>query len=56
MYGNSNCNLCDIEKDCGYEYKPCDCCGYRKFKPKPKDAPQDIMEDLQTANNSGSTK
>jgi hypothetical protein len=31
---NGNCNTCDIEDQCGYEYKPCDCCDYRKFKPK----------------------
>ena len=30
---NSNCEVCDVEKQCGYEYKPCDCCNYRKFKP-----------------------
>lgn len=32
---NSNCNSCDAEADCAYEYKPCDCCNYRKFVPKP---------------------
>lgn len=32
---NSNCSVCDVEQECGYEYKPCDCCNYRKFKPKP---------------------
>jgi hypothetical protein len=32
---NGNCETCDIEAECGYEYKPCDCCNYRKFKPKP---------------------
>jgi hypothetical protein len=31
---NSHCSVCDVEKDCGYQYKPCDCCNYRKFKPK----------------------
>jgi hypothetical protein len=31
---NSHCDVCDVEKQCGYEYKPCDCCNYRKFKPK----------------------
>ncbi len=31
---NSHCEICDIEDRCGYEYKPCDCCNYRKFKPK----------------------
>jgi len=30
---NSNCTSCDVEKQCGYQYKPCDCCNYRKFKP-----------------------
>lgn len=36
---NSHCSVCNIEKECGYEYKPCDCCNYRKFKPKPADHP-----------------
>lgn len=31
---NGHCGICDVEQECGYEYKPCDCCGYRKFKPK----------------------
>ena len=31
---NSNCNSCDVEKDCAYPYKPCDCCNYRKFVQK----------------------
>ncbi len=31
---NSHCSVCDVEKDCAYPYKPCDCCNYRKFKPK----------------------
>ena len=31
---NSHCEICDVEQQCGYEYKPCDCCNYRKFKPK----------------------
>lgn len=31
---NSNCQSCDVEKECGYQYKPCDCCNYRKFVPK----------------------
>jgi len=30
---NSHCGICDVESQCGYEYKPCDCCNYRKFKP-----------------------
>lgn len=33
---NSHCGICDIETQCGYEYKPCDCCNYRKFKPIPE--------------------
>lgn len=37
---NSNCNVCDVEKQCGYEYKPCDCCNYRKFKQKPEQCDQ----------------
>lgn len=36
---NSHCDVCDVEKQCAYEYKPCDCCNYRKFKPKPKPEP-----------------
>lgn len=30
---NVHCETCAIEEQCGYEYKPCDCCNYRKFKP-----------------------
>lgn len=39
---NSNCKTCDVEQECGYEYKPCDCCNYRKFKPKPPQPAQVI--------------
>lgn len=39
---NGNCNTCDVEKQCGYEYKPCDCCNYRKFKQKPPQPAQVI--------------
>lgn len=31
---NSHCGICEMEAECGYEYKPCDCCNYRKFRPK----------------------
>jgi hypothetical protein len=31
---NGHCSTCPVEKDCGYQYKPCDCCNQRKFKPK----------------------
>ena len=31
---NGHCSTCDVEKECGYPYKPCDCCNYRKFRPK----------------------
>ena len=31
---NSHCSVCDVEQQCGYQYKPCDCCNYRKFTPK----------------------
>ena len=31
---NGHCRTCKIESECGYEYKPTDCCDYRKFKPK----------------------
>jgi len=42
---NSNCTICDVEKECGYEYKPCDCCNYRKFKPK---SPEQTKSNIQT--------
>ena len=29
----SDCDHCNIEPECGYEYKPCDCVQQRKFKP-----------------------
>jgi hypothetical protein len=31
---NGHCSTCPVEEDCGYAYKPCDCCNQRKFKPK----------------------
>lgn len=31
----SDCQLCDVEHICGYEYKPCDCAQQRKFKELP---------------------
>ena len=43
---NSHCSVCDVEKDCGYEYKPCDCCNYRKFKPKPPELRKEIEKHL----------
>lgn len=33
---NGHCSTCDVEKQCAYKYKPCDCCNYRKFKPLPE--------------------
>lgn len=27
----SNCEVCPVEKDCHYLYKPCDCVHQRKF-------------------------
>ena len=39
---NGHCETCDVEKQCAYEYKPCDCCNYRKFKPKPPQSAQVI--------------
>ena len=27
----SSCNHCELEKDCHYPYKPCDCVHHRKF-------------------------
>lgn len=34
---NGHCSTCDIEDQCGYKYKPCDCCNYRKFVQKDPD-------------------
>ena len=34
---NGHCSTCDVEAQCGYKYKPCDCAGYRKFTPKTED-------------------
>lgn len=31
---NGNCQTCDVEHECDYQYKPCDCRDYLKFKPK----------------------
>ena len=31
----SDCNTCNGEHLCAYEYKPCDCFDKRKFKEKP---------------------
>lgn len=31
---NGSCNTCPVESDCGYEYKPTDCCDQRKLKDK----------------------
>lgn len=28
---NGHCSTCDVEAKCAYQYKPCDCCNYRKF-------------------------
>lgn len=33
---NGSCETCKRDKECAYEYKPCDCCNYRKFKPIPE--------------------
>ncbi len=40
---NGRCETCDVEKQCGYEYKPCDCCDYRKFKPLAQETAQVIQ-------------
>lgn len=37
---NRTCETCDVEKQCRYEYKPCDCADYRKFKEKPAQSSQ----------------
>lgn len=44
MYGNSHCSVCDVEKDCHYPYKPCDCCNYRKFWDAERRAEYDRQE------------
>ena len=31
---NGRCETCDVEQQCGYQYKPTECCNYRKFKEK----------------------
>ena len=31
----SDCQTCEREGVCDYEYKPCDCVHYRKFVPAP---------------------
>lgn len=31
---SNDCFTCPVEKECGYEYKPCDCVHQRKFKHK----------------------
>ena len=37
---NSHCGICDVEKQCGYQYKPCDCRDYLKFVPKKPEVPK----------------
>jgi hypothetical protein len=29
---NGHCSTCNIEKECGYEFKPTECCDYRKYR------------------------
>lgn len=29
-----HCSLCEVEEECGYLFKPCDCCNQRKFVAK----------------------
>jgi len=31
----SDCQGCELDHICGYEYKPCDCARQRKFKALP---------------------
>ena len=50
MYGNSNCNMCDVRERCGYPHKPCDCAGYRKFRPKEKNTTIDVIKNEFTDN------
>lgn len=35
---NGHCDTCDIEKECDYQYKPCDCRDKLKFVPKQQSA------------------
>lgn len=30
---NGHCSSCPVESQCGYPYKPTDCCDQRKFRP-----------------------
>ena len=30
---NGHCSSCPVESECGYPYKPTDCCNQRKFRP-----------------------
>ena len=41
---NGHCSTCNIEKMCGYQYKPCDCCDYRKFRAIPPALQDHIAE------------
>jgi len=39
---SDDCQLCDVEKECVYPYKPCACVGQRKFiahNPEPTVSP-----------------
>lgn len=33
---NGHCSSCDVESNCAYKYKPCDCRDYMKFVAKPE--------------------
>jgi hypothetical protein len=33
LEGLGHCKTCDVEKQCGYPYKPCDCFDFRKYRP-----------------------
>lgn len=37
---NGRCQSCDLEQECGYPYKPTECCNYRKFRPIAEQAPR----------------
>ena len=47
MINNGHCSNCRYNPICAYEYKPCDCAQYRKFKQHPdaKDCPESTCFD-----------
>lgn len=43
---NGHCETCDVEAQCGYPYKPTECCNYRKFRPIEQRTPTKTEDDL----------